>query len=170
MNPNSFSTYTAKPGAVESAWYVVDAENLVVGRLAARIGPLIANELLTLMRSDVQRVKRILCLSNYSNDKTKSYFNVPILQYVNVDQFISTLISIPDESRWVVCYALKERYRLTNHGLNDELTWITSFKDKLAQEVDSRRKTILGYCLTRINTDLDELIKCPIKETAEAGR
>ena len=132
--------------------------------------PLIANELLTLMRSDVQRVKRILCLSNYSNDKTKSYFNVPILQYVNVDQFISTLISIPDESRWVVCYALKERYRLTNHGLNDELTWITSFKDKLAQEVDSRRKTILGYCLTRINTDLDELIKCPIKETAEAGR
>ena len=37
MNPNSFSTYTAKPGAVESAWYVVDAENLVVGRLAARI-------------------------------------------------------------------------------------------------------------------------------------
>jgi large subunit ribosomal protein L13 len=37
MNPNSFKTYNAKPGAVESAWYVVDAENLVVGRLAARI-------------------------------------------------------------------------------------------------------------------------------------
>ena len=37
MNPNSFKTYNAKPGAVESDWYVVDAENLVVGRLAARI-------------------------------------------------------------------------------------------------------------------------------------
>ena len=37
MNQNSFSTYNAKPGEVDSAWYVVDAENLVVGRLAARI-------------------------------------------------------------------------------------------------------------------------------------
>ena len=37
MNPNSFSTYNAKPGEIDSAWYVVDAENLVVGRLAARI-------------------------------------------------------------------------------------------------------------------------------------
>ena len=130
--------------------------------------PLIANKLLTLMSSDTQKVKRILCLSNYSNDKTKSYFNVPILQYMDVDQFVSTLVSIPDESRWVICYALKERYRIINHGLNDELAWITSFKYKLAQEADSRRKTILGYCLARINADLDELVKCPIKETVGA--
>ncbi len=130
--------------------------------------PSIANKLLTLMSSDTQKVKRILCLSNYSNDKTKSYFNVPVLQYMDVDQFVSTLVSIPDESRWVICYALKERYRIINHGLNDELAWITSFKYKLAQEADSRRKTILGYCLARINADLDELVKCPIKETVGA--
>ena len=41
MNPNSFQTFTAKPagvpGGVTQKWYVVDAENEVVGRLAARI-------------------------------------------------------------------------------------------------------------------------------------
>ena len=41
MNQNSFSTYNAKPGEVDSAWYVVDAENLVVGRLAARIATIL---------------------------------------------------------------------------------------------------------------------------------
>ncbi|MCA9102515.1 MAG: 50S ribosomal protein L13 [Pirellulales bacterium] len=30
-------TYMAKPGEVEQQWWVVDAENVVVGRLAARI-------------------------------------------------------------------------------------------------------------------------------------
>jgi large subunit ribosomal protein L13 len=37
MDHNSFKTYSAKPGAVEQAWYVVDAENAVVGRLASRV-------------------------------------------------------------------------------------------------------------------------------------
>ena len=37
MDHNSFKTYSAKPGAVEAKWYVVDAENLVVGRLCTRV-------------------------------------------------------------------------------------------------------------------------------------
>jgi large subunit ribosomal protein L13 len=37
MDHNSFKTFSAKPGEVEHAWYVVDAENAVVGRLASRI-------------------------------------------------------------------------------------------------------------------------------------
>ncbi|HLA64765.1 MAG TPA: 50S ribosomal protein L13 [Rhodothermales bacterium] len=37
MDHNSFKTYSAKRGAVEQAWYVIDAENAVVGRLATRV-------------------------------------------------------------------------------------------------------------------------------------
>jgi large subunit ribosomal protein L13 len=37
MDHNSFKTYNAKAGSVEQAWYVVDAENAVVGRLASRV-------------------------------------------------------------------------------------------------------------------------------------
>ena len=37
MNTTSFKTYSAKPGDVEPVWHVVDAENVVVGRLAARV-------------------------------------------------------------------------------------------------------------------------------------
>jgi large subunit ribosomal protein L13 len=33
----SFKTYSAKPAEVDQAWYVIDAENQVLGRLAAQI-------------------------------------------------------------------------------------------------------------------------------------
>lgn len=33
----SFKTYSAKPGEVERAWYVIDAENQILGRLAAQV-------------------------------------------------------------------------------------------------------------------------------------
>ncbi len=41
MNTTSFKTYSAKPGDVEKAWHVVDAENVVVGRLAARVASIL---------------------------------------------------------------------------------------------------------------------------------
>ena len=37
MDANSFKTYSAKPQEVEREWYVVDAEDQVVGRLASQI-------------------------------------------------------------------------------------------------------------------------------------
>lgn len=37
MDVNSFKTYSAKASEVERDWYVVDAENAVVGRLASRV-------------------------------------------------------------------------------------------------------------------------------------
>lgn len=41
MDANSFKTYTAKPGDIEREWYVVDAENQVVGRLASQVAAIL---------------------------------------------------------------------------------------------------------------------------------
>jgi large subunit ribosomal protein L13 len=37
MDVNSFKTYSARPTDVDRKWYVVDAENQVVGRLASKV-------------------------------------------------------------------------------------------------------------------------------------
>lgn len=37
MDANSFKTYSAKPSDVQRDWYVVDAENQVVGRLTSQV-------------------------------------------------------------------------------------------------------------------------------------
>jgi large subunit ribosomal protein L13 len=41
MDANSFKTYSAKPADIQQDWYVVDAENQVVGRLASRIATIL---------------------------------------------------------------------------------------------------------------------------------
>jgi len=41
MDVNSFKTLSAKPAEVEQAWYVVDAENQIVGRLASEVAALL---------------------------------------------------------------------------------------------------------------------------------
>lgn len=41
MDINSFKTISAKPAEVERAWYVVDAENMVVGRLASKVASIL---------------------------------------------------------------------------------------------------------------------------------
>ncbi|MCH7975878.1 MAG: 50S ribosomal protein L13 [Bacteroidetes bacterium] len=37
MDHNSFKTYSAKVGEIDQVWHIVDAENLVVGRLASKV-------------------------------------------------------------------------------------------------------------------------------------
>lgn len=37
MDVNSFKTYSARPADIDRRWFIVDAENQVVGRLASRI-------------------------------------------------------------------------------------------------------------------------------------
>jgi large subunit ribosomal protein L13 len=41
MDANSFKTVSAKPAEVQRDWYVIDAENLVVGRLASKVAAIL---------------------------------------------------------------------------------------------------------------------------------
>jgi large subunit ribosomal protein L13 len=41
MDPNSFKTVPAKVNEIDQQWHVVDAENQVVGRLAARVAAIL---------------------------------------------------------------------------------------------------------------------------------
>lgn len=41
MNVNSFKTYSAKASDVQREWYVIDAENQVVGRLATQVATIL---------------------------------------------------------------------------------------------------------------------------------
>ncbi len=41
MDVNSFKTVSARPAEVEQEWYVIDAENQVVGRLASQVAAIL---------------------------------------------------------------------------------------------------------------------------------
>jgi large subunit ribosomal protein L13 len=41
MDVNSFKTYSARPADVDRKWYIVDAENQVVGRIASQVASIL---------------------------------------------------------------------------------------------------------------------------------
>lgn len=41
MDANSFKTFSAKPAEITRDWYVIDAENQVVGRLASQVAAIL---------------------------------------------------------------------------------------------------------------------------------
>lgn len=41
MDVNSFKTFSAKPAEVQRAWHVVNAENMIVGRLASTVAAIL---------------------------------------------------------------------------------------------------------------------------------
>ena len=41
MDVNSFKTISAKPAEVERTWYVIDAENEIIGRLASQVATIL---------------------------------------------------------------------------------------------------------------------------------
>ena len=41
MDANSFKTYSAKPSDIERTWYIVDASQQIVGRLASRVASIL---------------------------------------------------------------------------------------------------------------------------------
>lgn len=41
MDANSFKTVSARPATVERDWYVIDAENQIVGRLASQVAAIL---------------------------------------------------------------------------------------------------------------------------------
>ena len=130
--------------------------------------PSVADELLILMKTDKWKFKRALCLGQYDTDAVKSYYNVPILKFMDVDKFIANLVDLrSSEDLGLVGYTLKERYSSANHGLEEELDWLQTLNKKIANELDSQEKTILGYRLARFKIEYIDPIIQKIKDDSQ---
>jgi hypothetical protein len=92
--------------------------------------PETARKLIELMRSDTDRFREAITLDSRDDD---SYYNIPILKYANVEEFLSVYMSLsPDKMRDVV-YALKRRHSHTsiNGVLYAEFGWLKDFIENL---------------------------------------
>lgn len=105
--------------------------------------PAVAEELLALMKSDKWRFKRTLCLGQFDTNGEKSYHNLPVLKFMDLDKFVLNLMtfhSIEDLS--LVGHTLKERYSPQSHNLDEELMWIQHLDRKLSDQIETREGTV----------------------------
>lgn len=80
MNTNSFKTPSAKPAEVVRDWFVVDAENQVVGRVAARIAAILRGKHKPSFTPHVDTGDYVIVINadkarfTGSKERTKQYF------------------------------------------------------------------------------------------------
>ncbi|GAB4394865.1 MAG: hypothetical protein Tsb0032_23960 [Kiloniellaceae bacterium] len=100
--------------------------------------PKLAEDLMREMESDTELYFRRITLTN-SDDNT--YYDVPILEAVDVERFSSILIGLPPKAQHLVLSAFRERYQ---HGgltgsLATELPWLRRVHERLKAILNSLR-------------------------------
>jgi len=134
--------------------------------------PAAAQDLLAVMKSDIFKFYKMISLGN-SHDKNlpaRRYYETPILQHIDPNEFIKTLLSMNFQDQRSVIVALKERYNFDgiNESLIKELEWLESIKDLLDQEIIKREGKPSGFFLKLFTKDcLDEVIEKLKKKKAE---
>ena len=126
--------------------------------------PSAAQDLLSIMRNDVCKFCRMICLNNGQNwdSVNQKYYDIPILKYITKDEFIEKIIAMEVKDRRIVYWALKERYKYddNNSNLIEELEWLKSVYSLLINEANSRKGKVSGYVLENETKQyLDEVIK-----------
>jgi len=121
--------------------------------------PNIAGELLELMQSDVDlfTLKLILC-----NREENLYYKTPILNDIDPNTFVETLLSLPGDKFRRVGYIFKERYSVKqfNKNLLIELEWLKKIESLLEQQQIESKGKLSGY---RISLLINGYIKTSIE-------
>ena len=118
-----------------------------LGKSALEQGyPTEAEELMNTMGTDTHKFFSSLVHSNYT---TSPYAQVPILQYISVDKFISALNSLTAEQKRLVTSTIEGRYESEYfcEKLLAEKEWLSQLADALAVEKSNRRGKMSGVLL-----------------------
>ena len=120
--------------------------------------PEAGKELLEIMAADASRFAKMICISNSDH---QIYYNTPIFNYIDPEEFVTVFLSLSSENRRTVIFALKERYKLASIHKNilSEIEWLKSVKDILIKIAGKRKGKLSGYILKLIaDSYLTEII------------
>ncbi|SFP59345.1 KAP family P-loop domain-containing protein [Ectopseudomonas composti] len=120
-----------------------------------------AKELLEILKSDPAEFSKKLFHSNTGDSR---YFEIPILEYIDPTEFVTTLTSIDRSGLYPACYFLKERYSIPqfNKSLASELGWLKEVRTKLdalrTQNIGKLSHHIYGWVIeNHINNGITQL-------------
>lgn len=104
--------------------------------------PKIAEELLKLLQKDANEFARKIIITN---DGDNLYYNVPIFNHLDVDDFIKTISNLSTLSLRSLTTAFEGRYEQRRPELAVEAQWLQELSRKLTPLVEERSGMISGF-------------------------
>ena len=145
---------------IEFCSYVDEVKQLAIIKKL----PFAGQALLSIMQNEVWNFYRMICINDSPNRNFEhhKYFNIPILKYIEKNEFVEKLLTMEVEERKIVYWALVQRYEYDNNNSNliEELEWLKSVHSLLVNEASHRKGKLSGYVLEgEIKHYLDKAIK-----------
>ncbi len=112
--------------------------------------PETAKQLLKLLKEDADKFRDAITLNSRN---TESYFNVPIIKYMTVDDFVKAYIELSPDDMRTILYAFQRRYSRANCDkvLREELDWLKQVIQQLENHSQAlNQESILRYQIKRI--------------------
>ncbi|MEA5471941.1 P-loop NTPase fold protein [Spirulina sp. 06S082] len=114
-----------------------------------------AEKLLSIMQSNVGNFKKMITLNN---DSDSIYCNIPILKYIEPNDFITKLLTMNYEDQLRVFWNLSDRYKfdsINNEKLFLEIDWLKAIRDLLADRANQEQGKISKYKLEELKKYLE---------------
>jgi hypothetical protein len=84
--------------------------------------PILAKDLLSLMSISIEKFGEKIILEN---SRENIYYDIPILQYIPVKDFLEVILKLPNAEKKELCYLFEKRYRSHfKDSLKEELLWL----------------------------------------------
>ena len=105
--------------------------------------------LLETMVSDTSKFYRQLV---HTNSDDNLYYEIPILKYINPENFVTEFEKLPPENRRTVAYALKGRYKhpIFLEKIHEEITCLEQIKSILLKKQQMLSGKVSGYIIKSI--------------------
>jgi hypothetical protein len=96
-----------------------------------------------------------------TNSKDNLYFNLAILPYIPVNDFMSAYMNLANKRKTYFFQSLKKRYEFTDFipSLVSEKDWLEKVNIEIKNNADARKHTVTGKILSDAYTDINEFIK-----------
>lgn len=115
--------------------------------------------LIQLLQENPEQFAKKIYLSSYNNDGT--YAQIPILQYINPEDFIKIFANLKAIHRETIHHALIERYKYegTLQHLTEELDWLKNIQKLLSVKELSLKGKLSGFYINLFLTNLKPIIE-----------
>ena len=116
-----------------------------------------AIELMEIMNTDPFKFAQMIFLSTSVH---QSYYDKPILNYINSNDFLESFIKLKPQDRRFIARAMDERYKpeCMYKILIDELDWLKEVNDLLKDFSEKNKGKLSGYGIGVISSTFEEII------------
>ncbi|NOQ27969.1 MAG: hypothetical protein GQ564_21610 [Bacteroidales bacterium] len=105
-----------------------------------------AEELLNTLNKSIETFGEQITLTNSRNN---IYYDTPILKYIPVNDFVTSIIQLKNKDKRDLCSIFEERYRHMNQfqSLTQEIDWFVELHESITKEKDKYTGKVSGLIL-----------------------